>query len=568
MCLHLNPTAMKKIMLLGYVLLLSMYGLASCDLCLVANYPFAGNANDVSGNGNNGTVSGATLTTDRFGNANSAYSFNGSSDYINIGHSAAMKKYNSDFTIAAWVNPASFSSNYQSMIVSNRGSSGQGAAFALLGALNSGNQGRIASIISGGGSATQVIGTEVLNTGTWYFVVLTFKYNGSNSNDVKLYVNGVLKASSTQKDIADPGLLDTYIGYEPSGSSPVSYHFNGKVDDVKIYNCALSQAQITNMYASENAHLVAYYPFCGDANDASGNGNNGVVYSASLTTDRFGRSNSAYLFDGSSSYIDLGNSAALKKYNADFSVSAWINPASFSTDYQSMIVSNRGYSGEGSAFALLGAYNGADQGKIASIVNGGGSATQVAAPVVLTTGTWSLVTLTFKYNGSNNNTVKLYVNGVLKITATQKDVLDPGALHTFIGFEPSGASPVAYHFNGKIDDVRIYNSVLSDAFILNLYDVNDNIFRVALSADADATYSDNTVRKISIYPNPSSEVVFIESEDAIQKVILLNSEGKVVYTKEIGNLNAAVPLTQFTKGVYILKIQTASETKSEKLIIN
>ena len=44
---------------------------------LVAYYPFNGNANDESGNGNNGTVNGATLTTDRFGNTNKAYSFNG-----------------------------------------------------------------------------------------------------------------------------------------------------------------------------------------------------------------------------------------------------------------------------------------------------------------------------------------------------------------------------------------------------------------------------------------------------------------------------------------------------------
>jgi hypothetical protein len=44
---------------------------------LVAHYPFNGNANDESGNGNNGTVNGATLTTDRFGNMNKAYSFDG-----------------------------------------------------------------------------------------------------------------------------------------------------------------------------------------------------------------------------------------------------------------------------------------------------------------------------------------------------------------------------------------------------------------------------------------------------------------------------------------------------------
>jgi hypothetical protein len=51
---------------------------------LVGYWPFCGNANDASGNGNNGTVNGATLTTDRFGNSNGAYSFNGVNNNINL----------------------------------------------------------------------------------------------------------------------------------------------------------------------------------------------------------------------------------------------------------------------------------------------------------------------------------------------------------------------------------------------------------------------------------------------------------------------------------------------------
>ena len=57
----------------------NLYAQFNIDSGCVANYPFNGNAEDISGNGNNGTVYGATLTTDRFGNPNSAYNFNGSS---------------------------------------------------------------------------------------------------------------------------------------------------------------------------------------------------------------------------------------------------------------------------------------------------------------------------------------------------------------------------------------------------------------------------------------------------------------------------------------------------------
>ena len=75
---------MKKTLLFLTLLWCSSYLFAQVDLQngLIASYPFNGNACDESGNGYNGTVSGATLTTDRFGNANSAYSFDGISSYI------------------------------------------------------------------------------------------------------------------------------------------------------------------------------------------------------------------------------------------------------------------------------------------------------------------------------------------------------------------------------------------------------------------------------------------------------------------------------------------------------
>ena len=70
---------------------------------LVAYYPFNGNANDESGNGNNGTNYGATPTIDRFGNANTAYSFNGTSNYIQIPTSTSFQSINSEVTISSWV---------------------------------------------------------------------------------------------------------------------------------------------------------------------------------------------------------------------------------------------------------------------------------------------------------------------------------------------------------------------------------------------------------------------------------------------------------------------------------
>ena len=70
---------------------------------LVGYWPFNGNANDQSGNGNNGTVNGATLTADRNGNSNNAYYFNGTSNYINLN-----KTLTSQFSISLWVSVSTF----------------------------------------------------------------------------------------------------------------------------------------------------------------------------------------------------------------------------------------------------------------------------------------------------------------------------------------------------------------------------------------------------------------------------------------------------------------------------
>jgi len=77
--------------------------------------------------------------------------------------------------------------------------------------------------------------------------------------------------------------------------------------------------------ASLTDGLIAYYPFNGNANDESGNGNHGTVYGATLTEDRFGNNNKAYLFTNNS-YIDIGNSPDLNVIAiGDFSMSGWVS---------------------------------------------------------------------------------------------------------------------------------------------------------------------------------------------------------------------------------------------------
>src|SRR5215469_6940919 len=74
--------------------------------------------------------------------------------------------------------------------------------------------------------------------------------------------------------------------------------------------------------------LMAYYPFNGNANDASGNGNNPIFNNATLTADVYGNPNSAYHFNGVDNYMEIPNSASLNMGNT-ISICAWVKPTGF-----------------------------------------------------------------------------------------------------------------------------------------------------------------------------------------------------------------------------------------------
>ncbi len=85
---------------------------------------------------------------------------------------------------------------------------------------------------------------------------------------------------------------------------------------------------ITFSQVDLNNGLIAYYPFNGNANDASGNGNNPIFNNATLTSDYYGKANSAYHFNGVDNYIEVPNSNSLNTGNA-ISICAWVKPTGF-----------------------------------------------------------------------------------------------------------------------------------------------------------------------------------------------------------------------------------------------
>ncbi len=199
---------------------------------LVAHYPFNGNANDESENGNDGTNYGATLVSDRFGNPNSAYQFDAVDDYINI-PSDFLPTEDTPRTFALWVNPTDISD--ESILFQYGNNSTRG--------LN-----RITVESGYFGFRTyyddHITSYEVMNN---YWSHLCIVYDGSAQ--LNYYLNG------NKIDVYNlNGNLNTIIGYYSEsigggGRLGTSGTFSGIIDDFYIYNRALTETEIQLLYS-------------------------------------------------------------------------------------------------------------------------------------------------------------------------------------------------------------------------------------------------------------------------------------------------------------------------------
>jgi len=216
---------------------------------LIAWYPFNGNTNDESGNGNNGMNFGASLTNDRFGKANSAYSFNGINTFISIPHSA---KFNltlgQGFSISAWVKSKVL--NRENTIISkgdgNGGNSNDVYIFSLLGSAR-----RIGLELSIFPKAEWAYSKSFISEDDnekWIFFVV--KYN-CNTQIATFYKNGRYDGETHFSFVpSDNGdTKDVYIGKQ--GSICSCNFFNGEIDDIGVWSRDLTNSEIMSLYNSE-----------------------------------------------------------------------------------------------------------------------------------------------------------------------------------------------------------------------------------------------------------------------------------------------------------------------------
>jgi hypothetical protein len=217
---------------------------------LVGWWPFNGNANDESGNGNNGTVNGATLTTDRFGNVNNAYNFDGVDDYNEIDVNSLLQN---GLSISVWIrsNLPNSQSDWKGIVWSRLSGPAGNPPFSpdqATGIMV--YPGGLLGLASDGNSLVQLqdIG-QYSNDSLWYHIV--FSYN-LNTGFTQIFVNGseTINMNSTSLLAIDFAYNTIKIGKdEITGYG--NRHWCGKIDDIGIWNRALTACEIQDLYSSQ-----------------------------------------------------------------------------------------------------------------------------------------------------------------------------------------------------------------------------------------------------------------------------------------------------------------------------
>ena len=394
-------------------------------------------AGDSSGQGNTGTITGATWINGKRGGA---LSFNGSSNWVNISNSTTLNQAN--FTAFAWFKTTSSSDQ---KIISNN------ISYHQLQTLN----GHLRICVNG---CTE--GSTIVNDNKWHLAVVV-----GDATSIRAYLDGNSTAEITQS-VSSNDMTGTFsIGKVGNGDS--SYPFNGLIDDVRIYNRALTAAEIQNLYKQGSATigtsyenrltngLVGFWTMNGkDYNsasttaevlDKSGNNNNGDNSGA---TPAIGKLGQALSFNGLNSYVYMPNNTA----NNNMTFSGWIKP-SVANGY----IATEGIPNSGIRYQLYFSSQklawGCYQGPWVTVMSDN----------AISTGVWTHFVAVIDSTISNG--MALYINGIKQANTDTITACSPyGGLYL-------GAYiwPISDYYKGLLDEVRIYNRALSADEIKQLY---------------------------------------------------------------------------------------------------
>jgi len=523
---------------------------------LIGWYPFDGNANDESTNGNNGIINGATLTADRFGDNEKAYEFNGPDTFITLPNDFFNGTQNGLYSINLW---AKHNSTNKNSVLFYKGGSWKESSINLLsnGKIHYGYK------ESNTNSTIQILESNtVLDSNKWYNICIT-----AANGEVKLYINGILESQLQTNYVVDWSTsintscagVGTHFGKNYNNCSTNNGNY-GIIDDFGIWNRSLTQEEISDLYNGNETvcvpeyiptnGLIGFWPFCGNANDESGNNLDGtIIGSTELTNDRFDQTNSAYDFDYANASFGQQNDEIYIPYDDILNVnnitaSVWVYPRQYfwsgDSGTANTVVLTRWENGtsnpSGTAWRIV-----YDSSSVLGAISNGTSSRVAEDNNPLTLNNWNHIVMTY-----NSESIKLYINGVLKATTTSPGVMNTASTSGISIGEAAQYNGYWHPTDGIIDDIGIWDRALTAQEITNLYN--------GTSLTTTELYENDL---FEMYPNPVKNYLNLKTKSNLigSKYIFYNSLGAIVLSGKIKSELNLIDMNYLSEGLYFLKIE-------------
>ena len=204
---------------------------------MIAYFPFNGNVDDESGNGNNGTIiGGVTSTADRHGNQNKAMQFNGTSGYIEVQNSTSLQSPKNALSITAWIWIDGYDDIKVAGIVNKTNTSSYGQYGLSYHEWNNPNNINL-YLNQGNVGFPAMVSLGLLQ---WHFIATIF-----DGGKMIIYVDGIKLGDKPYTGVISEDNNPITIGLDSPGSRE---YLKGKLDDIRIYNTSLSEEEMNCLY--------------------------------------------------------------------------------------------------------------------------------------------------------------------------------------------------------------------------------------------------------------------------------------------------------------------------------
>jgi hypothetical protein len=533
---------MKKLNLIAAILIAASSAFAQVPSYVPTNglvgwWPFNGNANDESGNGNNGTVNGAVLSTDRFGSLNKSFYLDGISNYIGVNLNSINNQFTSsqNISISLWIKTndlyggvLSFRNQNTNVIFNNN--------IGKLSNAISSNPGKIGFLVrddNSGGTGLYSWGSNNVSDGSWHNIIII----RDNTGKISIYIDGVLSSVSASGQNGSLTFTTSRMAFGAElywalgGPGCLSCNtiddqfINGNIDDIAIWNRALSQQEITALYNAQSCTGTGSITADGPTTFCAGNYVN-------LTSDVLGGT-----YQWKKNGVNITTNGTSRTYKAT------------ATGSYTCVATCNGTALTSNAISV--------------------SAKTNAAATVTASGTISFcagdsVTLNCTNLGSNYS-VQWYRTNISMENATNYSLVvkQPGTYKVVTKNLTNGCSRISGTAITTAVNCRVAGDITSGSVIQE-------------NTNTDTRFLDNELSQgVHIFPNPNSGLFSFnfdgeETGDAVLQII--NNMGQSIYQSRLtvpeGGFTQDLQLgDNITKGIYIVRLLINDSYHDSKVMV-